>query len=63
VSCDGGWIIGAMFAMDGRRKWMETVDYSRRRKMLTQDNKASCLYVRACVCVCVCVREREKEGE
>jgi hypothetical protein len=30
--------------------------------MLTEDNnKASCLYVRACVCVCVCVCVCEKE--
>jgi len=31
VSCDRGWIVGAMFAIDGRRKWIETVnvDYLR----------------------------------
>ena len=32
MSCNGGWIIGAMFAIDSRRKWMETVEYLQRNR-------------------------------
>jgi hypothetical protein len=65
VSCNGGWIIGAMFAIDGWRKWMEMVDYlwgnrdEERWRHKTTIRPLACMCVDACVCVCVCVREKE----
>jgi hypothetical protein len=69
VSCNGGWIIGAMFAIDGRRKWMETVDYLQgnrdegRCRHKTTIRPLACMRVHACVCVCVCVKEWKRENE
>ena len=74
MSCDGGWFIGAMFAIDDRRKWMETVDYLRgnrdeeicRHKTTIRPLACiacmrACAHVCVCVCVCVSVSVRKRE--
>jgi hypothetical protein len=48
MSCDEGWIIGAIGTIEVRREWTERVAG-------TLDFEDFCLCMRVCVCVCVCV--------
>jgi hypothetical protein len=63
VSCDEGWIVGATFAIDGWRKWMETVDDDYLRGNRDEERCRHKTIRPLLVCVCVCVRERVREGE